>query len=646
MQHKIGLYIRVSTEEQAMRSEGSLENQKHRLTSFVDIKNMSDGSWGKIVEHYIDDGYSAKDVRRPAYQRLMNDVKKGKITLILVTDVSRLSRNMLDFCGLLEDLKKVRAKYLSIKENFDTSTSAGELMIKTMMTLNEFERKQTAERVSTNFYARALRGLRNGGRILFGFDRNDNDLARLDINESEAAEVRQIFAVYLEEGTCSKTVRRLNEVGPLHKVKTHAPDVTVNIEPWTKNALLYFLRNNAYAGLREINKKNKNDKHDDLKPHEKYQVVKASWPAIVDETTWTMTQSSLNFSLKKDRSRYENSSVRHFMLTGTLYCQECSGKLMGSTSRGSKLEYRYYVHSHTKKHQTNCLMNWIPAEKIETAVTNHLSKILISEGYLDGIEDNIEKMTSQRNQDLDTSRLKIQEQLRQAELGIKKTIEVQTQCSDQTVDEAFKDRLRELTEEKKNCKVLLNEIDNLKTDVISPKKARIAIEQRVKEFNRALIKAKPAMKKKLIAEVFESIVLDHKGLILNYYMTDSDHVDLNFQSNESSDKTSEDSTHQTKILKFKAIQTPKFQAWGSLLSITDRHGNNSKNNILTFKTACGFGTDSAPEGEGLVNLDSWDGKVFFPLNDEIGRGDRIRTYDPLVPNQMRYQTALRPDTIW
>ena len=542
MQHKIGLYIRVSTEEQAMRSEGSLENQKHRLTSFVDIKNMSDGSWGKIVEHYIDDGYSAKDVRRPAYQRLMNDVKKGKITLILVTDVSRLSRNMLDFCGLLEDLKKVRAKYLSIKENFDTSTSAGELMIKTMMTLNEFERKQTAERVSTNFYARALRGLRNGGRILFGFDRNDSDLARLAINESEAAEVRQVFAVYLEEGTCSKTVRRLNVIGPLHKVKTHTPDVTVSIEPWTKNALLYFLRNNAYAGLREINKKNKNDKHDDLKSHEKYQVVKASWPAIVDETTWTMTQSSLNFSLKKDRSRYENSSVRHFMLTGTLYCQECSGKLMGSTSRGSKLEYRYYVHSHTKKHQTNCLMNWIPAEKIETAVTNHLSKILISEGYLDGIEDNIEKMTSQRNQDLDTSRLKIQEQLKKAELGIKNTIEVQTLCADQTVDEAFKDRLRELTEEKKKCKILLEEIDNLKTDVISPKKARMAIEQRVKEFNRALIKAKPAMKKKLIAEVFESIVLDHKGLILNYYMTDSDHVDRNLQSNESSDKTSEDST--------------------------------------------------------------------------------------------------------
>ena len=542
MQHKIGLYIRVSTEEQAMRSEGSLENQKHRLTSFVDIKNMSDGSWGKIVEHYIDDGYSAKDVRRPAYQRLMNDVKKGKITLILVTDVSRLSRNMLDFCGLLEDLKKVRAKYLSIKENFDTSTSAGELMIKTMMTLNEFERKQTAERVSTNFYARALRGLRNGGRILFGFDRNDSDLARLAINESEAAEVRQVFAVYLEEGTCSKTVRRLNVIGPLHKVKTHTPDVTVSIEPWTKNALLYFLRNNAYAGLREINKKNKNDKHDDLKSHEKYQVVKASWPAIVDETTWSMTQSSLNFSLKKDRSSLENSSVRHFMLTGTLYCQECGGKLMGSTSHGSKSEYRYYVHSHTKKHQTNCMMNWIPAEKIENAVTNHLSKILISEGYLDGIEDNIEKMTSQRNQDLDTSRLKIQEQLKKAELGIKNTIEVQTLCADQTVDEAFKDRLRELTEEKKKCKILLEEIDNLKTDVISPKKARMAIEQRVKEFNRALIKAKPAMKKKLIAEVFESIVLDHKGLILNYYMTDSDHVDRNLQSNESSDKTSEDST--------------------------------------------------------------------------------------------------------
>ena len=78
MQLKIGAYTRVSTEEQASLVDGSLDNQKYRLTSFVDLKNVQEKNWGKIVEHYVDDGYSAKDTRRPAFQRMMSDLKKEK----------------------------------------------------------------------------------------------------------------------------------------------------------------------------------------------------------------------------------------------------------------------------------------------------------------------------------------------------------------------------------------------------------------------------------------------------------------------------------------------------------------------------------------------------------------------------------------
>ena len=626
MQHKIGLYIRVSTEEQALRSEGSLENQKHRLMSFVEIKNMSDGSWGKVVDQYIDDGYSAKDVKRPAYQRLMNDVKKGKINLILVTDVSRLSRNMLDFCCLLEDLKKVRAKYLSIKENFDTSTSAGELMIKTMMTLNEFERKQTAERVATNFHARALRGLRNGGRILFGFDRNDKDLARLVLNESEAAEIREVFRVYLEEGTCAKTVSRLNQIGVLRKTKVHIPGVFVSAEPWTKNSLLYFLRNTVYAGLRAINKRNFGEKSEDLKQQERYQVVKASWPAIIDETTWQMTQDSLDFALKRQRTRLQNKIVRHFMLTGSLYCAECGGKLMGASSHGSKSVHRYYVHSHTKKNKTTCLMNYIPAEKLESAVVNHLTKVLLSVGYLDGIERNIEKLTSNRNRDLEVSNDKARERFNQIDLDIRKTIEVQTQCADTTVDEAFKDRLRTLSDEKKSVRVLLDEIENLKADSISPKDARMAIEQRVKEFNRAWVKAKPAIQKRLLSEVFESIVLDHKGLSLNYFMDESVHVEIpNLQYSESSEKASGDSSSLAKVLQFNQKQSPRFWARGGLLPTAGRHGKKLENTKFRDRSAAGVGADWSTSRNGLLGVGNWDQTVFQSPIGGIGRGDKDLT---------------------
>ena len=122
MLHKIGIYVRVSTEEQAQVVDGSIESQQYRLKSFVELKKVQDNHWGKVVETYIDDGYSAKDTRRPAYQRMMKDIRAGKVNLILVTDISRLSRNIHDFCVLLKDLEDRKAKFFSVKEQFDTST--------------------------------------------------------------------------------------------------------------------------------------------------------------------------------------------------------------------------------------------------------------------------------------------------------------------------------------------------------------------------------------------------------------------------------------------------------------------------------------------------------------------------------------------
>lgn len=540
MQYKLGLYRRVSTDEAAQRSEGSLENQKHRLHTFIESRNNFE-PWGKVVDDYVDDGYSAKDVKRPAYQRLMRDLRSGRINMILVTDVSRLSRNMLDFCNLLEDLKRYKAKYLSIKENFDTSTSAGELMIKTMMTLNEFERKQTAERVSTNFHARALRGLRNGGRILYGFDRNDKDLARLMVNETEAAEIREIFRVYLEEGSCGKAAKKLNEMQLLHKTKTYKEESEIKTELWTRNALLYVLRNPAYAGKREINKRNKDEDEKSLKPNERYQIVSASWPAIVDEVTWRKTQESLEFSLQKERTRLSTKTIRHFLLTGTLKCAECGSPMMGASGHGTKAVHRYYVHSQTKVRQTKCLMDRVPAEIIEKAVVRHLDKVLAEQGYLDNIESTIKAVTEDRQKDLEAAKTKALEQLRATEQEIKKTIAIQAQCSDVEIDEVFKDRLKALADEKKSTKVLLDEIENKKANqMVDSKESRNVIENRIKEFKRGWAKATPALQKRLLSSVFDVITLDGTGLNLFYYYGSENSMnELSSQNKKASENYSE-----------------------------------------------------------------------------------------------------------
>lgn len=213
MSHKIGAYLRVSTEEQAAAVEGSLDNQRYRLKAYVDSKNMQEKSWGKVVDFYVDDGFSAKDTNRPAYQRMMLDLKNKKIDLILVADLSRLSRNLLDFCGLLSFLEKHKSGFLSIKEQFDTSTSIGRMMVYQIITLAQFEREQTSERVALGAHARGMRGLLNGGRPILGFDKDPNKPGVYVVNPEEAKVVRRIFELYLEQGSKARTIRKLDELG-------------------------------------------------------------------------------------------------------------------------------------------------------------------------------------------------------------------------------------------------------------------------------------------------------------------------------------------------------------------------------------------------------------------------------------------------
>ena len=219
MRYKIGVYTRVSTDEQALRSEGSLETQKIRIIAEIENRNRRDASWEKVNDIYQKDGYSAAEYR-PAYERLMKDIRAGKINMIFVADYFRFCRRLLDYLLLTEQLKEVGAKILSVKDNFDTETAMGQSMIRNYINMAQTERELTAERVATNFHSRGLRELRNGGRVLFGFDRNESDLARLTINEKEAGRIREVFRVFTEEGTCAKAAEKLDSIGSYRVIKS------------------------------------------------------------------------------------------------------------------------------------------------------------------------------------------------------------------------------------------------------------------------------------------------------------------------------------------------------------------------------------------------------------------------------------------
>lgn len=524
MRHKIGLYLRVSTDEQAARHEGSLDNQRHRLMSYVEIKNVQNPEWGKVIETYVDEGISAKDTNRPAFQRMMRDVRKGTINLILVADLARLSRSMMDFCILLEDLKRASAKFLSIKEQFDTTTAAGEMMVFNMMNLAQFERKQTSERVSMNFHARALRGLRNGGSIILGFDVDESNKSTFKVNEVEAARVRDVFRVFLEEGTCAKTSDRLNREGIAPKARPERNYKQRNAGKWTRNAVLLLLRNPTYAGLREINRKSRDKDPETLRSFERYQIVKASWPALVDQDVWTAAQRSLDAALEQERSRLSNAESRVFLLSGILRCKSCGGPLMGSAAHGKHRVHRYYRHRKLKGQEISCPIDWIKADDVEDAVAKHLNETLHREGYLSDIKARYDIILGKKHRDLTTERKAMRERLASIEADTSKVLELQLSMNDVTVDRVFKDKIRALADQRKQIEGRLAEIELASEDQLSVKEAMACVQKNTDEFQRGWKKATPHVRRRLIRNVFRDVVASYDGLELHYRVTD----DTNF----------------------------------------------------------------------------------------------------------------------
>lgn len=366
MRYKIGIYIRVSTDEQAQILDGSLDNQEYRITAFLNLKNQ-DNEWGELIERFVDDGYSAGDTRRPAYQKMLKAIESKAVTLILISDLSRLSRNMSDFCDFYKILEKHHASFISIKEQFDTSTSFGEMMVFNMINLSQFERRQTSERILINFHARALRGLINGGSPLLGFDRDPTHSGKRIVNPSEANLVRRIFKMY-DQGQSFSFIRdQLNSEMTARKMSTS--------EHWNCHAIQTILKNYAFIGMREVNPQNKNQDQDTLKPYQKYQLTSATWPAIVSKKLFSSVQKRIEEAYKKERKRYDKSKQRFFLLSGKLRCKECLRSLVGQSAHGKNKAYRYYGHQNPSGKRITCSIKRYSADKIEALISEHLSKL-------------------------------------------------------------------------------------------------------------------------------------------------------------------------------------------------------------------------------------------------------------------------------
>ena len=145
--HTCGLYIRVSTQRQAAVQEGSLDTQEARLRSYVDYKSCGSVDSWQVVEVYREEGHSGKDLKRPEFERLMQDVQSGRVNTVIVWKIDRLTRSLNDFSALWQALQDRGVELVSLNENFDTSTAIGRAMLSIVLVFAQLEREQTGEKV-------------------------------------------------------------------------------------------------------------------------------------------------------------------------------------------------------------------------------------------------------------------------------------------------------------------------------------------------------------------------------------------------------------------------------------------------------------------------------------------------------------------
>lgn len=343
---RCAIYRRVSTNDQVQ--EGfSLQAQKMRLTAYVESQGWS------LIEDYVDEGFSAKNIERPAMQRLIKDIEKQKFDVILVYRLDRFVRSVSDLHSLLQLMDNHEVKFKSATEVFETTSASGRLFITIIATLAQWERETIAERVFENMLKRSEQGKRNGAPAPYGYNLADGDLT---INEQEAKWVRFMYEKYHTHGS-QNIAKQLNNMG----VKTKKGEI------WSDFSIRYILRNPINAGLIRWNyrsfAKGKLTGEEVIKP-----IDQENFISIIDQETFDEIQR-----LYKTRSKTAFKSNNHYPFSGIAVCSCCGKSFTGcQRKRKSGTIYRFYKCQGRFKFGI-CNVQAIAEEAIEKAFLDSLN---------------------------------------------------------------------------------------------------------------------------------------------------------------------------------------------------------------------------------------------------------------------------------
>jgi len=372
---RCAVYTRKSSEEGLEQTFNSLDAQREACVAY--IASQKHEGWCPIETFYDDGGYSGGTLDRPALKQLLLDIDTGLIDTVVVYKVDRLTRSLTDFARIVESFDAKGVSFVSVTQQFNTTTSMGRLTLNVLLSFAQFEREVTGERIRDKIAASKRRGMWMGGNVPVGYDLKER---KLIVNPAEAAIVIQIFRRYIELGCVAKLKTDLDRKQIGTKVRISKRGRTSGGLPYSRGALYHMLQNRLYLG--EV-----------IHRHQSYS---GEHEAIISPTLWTQVEAQLqtnNHNRRKGVHATEPS-----LLAGLLFDKRGNRFTPSHAVKNGK-RYRYYVSQAVIQRRPDRIngTSRIPAHDIEETVVHRLKAFLNSgQEVLDAIPRSSEEGLDQK----------------------------------------------------------------------------------------------------------------------------------------------------------------------------------------------------------------------------------------------------------
>jgi site-specific DNA recombinase len=333
----------------------SLDAQREACEAYV--RSQAGEGWKPIRSRYDDGGYSGGSMDRPALEHLLADIRTRKIDTVVVYKVDRLTRSLADFAKIVEVFDAHGVSFVSVTQQFNTTTSMGRLTLNMLLSFAQFEREVTGERIRDKIAASKRKGMWMGGFVPLGYEPTGRTLS---INEPEAATVRTVFRLYLEHGNVRSVKAAADCLGLKTKPRKAANGQSRGGRPLSRGYIYRLLSNPLYAGRIQHKGTTYDGQH----------------PPIVDTETWDAVQTKLASNAYKRSS--SNRVSEPCLLAGKLV-DESGASLTPSHAIKSGRRYRYYVSRRLIEGQAkeSGRDGWrLPAREIERIVTDAVASLL------------------------------------------------------------------------------------------------------------------------------------------------------------------------------------------------------------------------------------------------------------------------------